>query len=180
MRERIKQLRKLKGLNQTEFGAKIGLSQKAVANIETGATSITQRNFDAICREFSVNPDWLRDGVGEMFVETREELIQSVAGEYELTPDETSLLRTFLDLEPQYRRGVLEWAKNFATALAAQQGIEIPAERRKPDSELTKNEMLELIGVEYDEVKAAQKRGASTSSVSIGTSGTSKKISINS
>ena len=179
MRERIKQLRKLKGLNQTEFGAKIGLSQKAVANIETGATSITQRNFDAICREFGVNPDWLRDGVGEIFVETREALIQSVAGEYELTPDETALLRTFLDLEPQYRRGVLEWAKNFATTLAMQQGVG-PAARRKPDSELTKNEAMELIGVEYDEVKAAQKRGASTSSVSTGTSGTSKKISINS
>lgn len=179
MRERIKQLRKLKGLNQTEFGAKIGLSQKAVANIETGATSITQRNFDAICREFKVNPDWLRNGVGEIFVETREALIQSVAGEYELTPDETALLRTFLDLEPQYRRGVLEWAKNFATTLAMQQGVE-PAARRKPDSELTKNEVLELIGVEYDEVKAAQKRDTSTSSVSIGTSGTSKKISINS
>lgn len=179
MRERIKQLRKLKGLNQTEFGAKIGLSQKAVANIETGATSITQRNFDAICREFSVNPDWLRNGVGEMLVETREALIQSVAGEYELMPDETALLRTFLDLEPQYRRGVLEWAKNFATTLAMQQGVE-PAARRKPDSELTKNEVLELIGVEYDEVKAAQKRDTSTSSVSIGTSGTSKKFSINS
>ena len=179
MRERIKQLRKLKGLNQTEFGAKIGLSQRAVANIENGG-NVTERNFDAICREFKVNPDWLRDGVGEIFVETREALIQSVTEEYELTPEETSLLRTFLDLEPQYRRGVLEWAKNFATALAVQQGIEIPAERRKPDSELTKNEVLELIGVEYDEVKAAQKRDTSTSLVSIGTSGTSKKISINS
>ena len=51
---------------------------------------------------------------------------------------------------------------------------------RKPDNELTKAEVLEMIGVEYDDMKAAEKRETSTSSASIGLSGTSKKIGINS
>ena len=183
MNERIKALRKELKLNQAEFGKKIGLSQRAVSEIEVGSNGLTQRNFDAICKTFGVNPEWLRDGVGEMFVETREAIIQSVQDEFNLTPDETTLIRTFLNLEPEQRRMTLKYIKNFAITLAAQMGVDYlqreqaPA-RRKPDSELTKDEVLELIGVEYDEVKAAEKRDTSTSLVSIGTSGTSKKFSI--
>lgn len=37
MKERIKLLRKYLGLNQTEFGARIGVKQTSVAGYETGA-----------------------------------------------------------------------------------------------------------------------------------------------
>ena len=39
LNERTKYLRNELRLSQTEFGSKIGLSQKAIANIETGAIS---------------------------------------------------------------------------------------------------------------------------------------------
>lgn len=176
MKERIREVRKIKGLNQTEFGAKIGLSQKAIANIETGAVSLTGRNFDLICKTFGVNPEWLRCGVGEVFLETKESVIQSVVAEFGLTAEETLLMRTFLDLKPEYRQGVLKWAKNFATAMAAQMGIDYPdVSEQKADlpHKATAAEKRKLINSQLDLEEEAEKR-ATALSVSI--MNTSKKI----
>lgn len=176
MHERIRALRKLKGLNQTEFGAKIGLSQRAVANIEQSG-NVTERNFNAICKVFSVNPEWLREGVGEMFVETRDAMIQEVAEEFGLTPEETILVRSYLELPRESRAGVLEWAKNFAKKLAAEMGVELPNQQAvKADNELSPDEAADVIRQERADVLASAKRGTSTSSVSTGLNGTSKRF----
>lgn len=172
MKSRIKELRKLLNMNQTEFGQKLSLSQKAIANIETGTSTLTERNFNAICKTFSVNPEWLRYGVGEIFVETREKIIQSVVEEFELDNMETNLVRTFLELPSEYRHGVLEWAKKFASTLTT----ELELERKKvkkitPDSEKSIDEMLKETFEELSDVDSARKRGTGTSSVFTTTNG---------
>ena len=179
MKDRIKHLRKeVLKLSQTEFGKKIGLSPQGVAEIEKGRNVLTDRNFDAICKAYSVNPEWLRNGEGEIFLETREALIQSVADEFELDAMEIALVRSFLKLPAEHRQGVLAWAKNFAATLAAQMGIEYPAPeeiQRVPDDEKNIDEMREVMNREFDAMEAARKRGISTSSAFTGINGTSKK-----
>lgn len=68
MNERIKQLRKHLGLNQTEFGARIGVKQTTIAGYERGASTPLDAVVSAICREFNVSERWLREGDGEMFL----------------------------------------------------------------------------------------------------------------
>ncbi len=68
MKERIKELRKKLGLNQTEFGEKLGIKQSSVAGYERGARIPLDTVIASICREFNVNEEWLRNGTGEMFV----------------------------------------------------------------------------------------------------------------
>ena len=82
--ERIRILRKSEQLNADgkmtaeKFAQRLGVGQSAISMIETGANSVTEQMFTAICREFDVNPEWLRDGVGPMFKEPAEnELIES-------------------------------------------------------------------------------------------------------
>ena len=176
IKNRIKKLRKILKLNQTEFGQKLGLSQKAIANIETGATSLTERNFNAICKTFSVNPEWLRYGVGEIFIEMREKIIQSVVEEFELDEMETNLVRTFLELPAKYRQGVLEWAKKFATTLITELELE-RTKKYKPDTEKSIAEMVKETLEELSDVDSARKRGTGTSLVFTTTNGScSKKI----
>ena len=67
MNERIKQLRKHLGLNQTDFGAKIGIKQTSIANYESGTRVPLDTVVASICREFGVSEQWLREGIGEMF-----------------------------------------------------------------------------------------------------------------
>lgn len=69
MKERIRQLRKELGLNQTDFGERIGVKQGSVAGYESGARTPIDAVITSICREFDVNEDWLRTGEGEMFRE---------------------------------------------------------------------------------------------------------------
>ena len=172
MKNRVKELRKTLKLNQTEFGHKLDLSQKAIANIETGVSALTERNFNAICKVFSVNPEWLRNGIGEMFIETREKVIQSVAEEFELDKMEINLVKTFLELPAEYRHGVLEWAKKFAATLTVELKVErTKAKKYKPDSEKSVAEMLKETFEELSEVDSARKRGTGISSVSTTTNG---------
>ena len=67
MNERIKELRKALGLNQTEFGERIGIKQGSVAGYESGIRTPLDSVILSMCREFNVNEEWLRTGEGEMF-----------------------------------------------------------------------------------------------------------------
>lgn len=69
MGERIRELRKALGMNQTEFGSRIGLKQTSIAGYESGARTPLDAVITSICREFNVNETWLRTGEGDMFNE---------------------------------------------------------------------------------------------------------------
>lgn len=66
---RIKQLRKESGLTQAEFGSRIGISLSGVSSLEIGKNTPSEQTIRAICSEFSINRDWLVDGIGEMHVQ---------------------------------------------------------------------------------------------------------------
>lgn len=67
MNERIRELRESLGLNQTDFGARIGVKQTTIAGYENGTRTPQDAVLLNICREFGVDEIWLRTGVGEMF-----------------------------------------------------------------------------------------------------------------
>ena len=73
MNERIRLLRKELGLNQSDFGNKIGVKQGTVAGYESGARTHLDAVVSSICREFDVNEEWLRTGEGEMFEQMTEQ-----------------------------------------------------------------------------------------------------------
>lgn len=69
MNERIKDLRKSLNLTQHDFAKSINLSRSNIGNIEKGLINLTDRNISNICNVHNVNEEWLRTGVGDMFVE---------------------------------------------------------------------------------------------------------------
>lgn len=73
MNDRIKELRKYLGLNQTEFGEKIGAKQATVAGWEVKRREPSDMVINTICTTFNVNEEWLRTGTGEMFVQLSQE-----------------------------------------------------------------------------------------------------------
>lgn len=69
MNERIKYLRKeMLKLTQEKFGERLGVGKSVLSQIENGRSGVTEQMFRSICREFSVNEDWLRNGTGDPFV----------------------------------------------------------------------------------------------------------------
>ena len=115
MKDRLKRLRKnILKMNQTEFGKKIGIGAQAIAEIEKGRNELTERNFEAICRTFNVNPNWLRNGVGEVFIENKESALKNIVEEFDLEPDEAALIGALLELPKDYRAGVVKYVKRLA------------------------------------------------------------------
>ena len=183
MNTRIKALRKYLKLNQTKFGEKIGLKQRTIADIERGRNSLTQRNFDNICRVFDVNPDWLKTGKGEMFNKKgRDRYLELLIAEYGLTSEHKILLESILELPPEMWQGVLNWIKNCAERLNIQTSAQLKENRRrelekqihdaqeelaklncvfdKPDSELSREEAHKLLDEELDAVEKSRAKSS--------------------
>lgn len=62
--ERIRKVRKMRGLTQTEFGKTIGVAGNTITNYESGNREPSNAVITLICKEFRVNEVWLRTGEG--------------------------------------------------------------------------------------------------------------------
>lgn len=69
MNERIKELRKLLKMSQEDFGKLLGITKSGVSDIESGRRNVTEQHIFMLKSQKNVNEEWLREGVGEMFVE---------------------------------------------------------------------------------------------------------------
>ena len=67
MKDRLRQIRKDLGLNQTEFGAELGATQKMITTFETGRVIPDKPLRLLICEKFQVNETWLETGEGETY-----------------------------------------------------------------------------------------------------------------
>lgn len=66
LKDRIKQIRKSHDLTQQEFAKRLGVSRSGIASYESGEREPISAVITLICREFSINEDWLRYGKGQM------------------------------------------------------------------------------------------------------------------
>lgn len=108
---RVKKLRKALNLSQTEFGKKLGVSKDVIANIELERVEIKELTINLICRTYNVNPLWLAEGEGDIFIETSESIIEDLASEYNLTDTEKKIISNFIKLPPEERKTVIDIVK---------------------------------------------------------------------
>ena len=115
MYERIAEISKESGLNKTEFGQKIGISQPMVSLICLGKANPSDRTISDICRVFRVNETWLRTGAGEPYrKKARAEELAEIFAELEV--DDTTkarTIRTLAELPEEYFVQALELARKF-------------------------------------------------------------------
>lgn len=98
MKDRIRQVRKDAGLTQVEYGKRLGVAGNTITNYENGMREPSNAVIAAICREFSVNEEWLRSGTGSMYMEmSRAELAANIVGNA-LNTNDDFILNTFIAL----------------------------------------------------------------------------------
>ena len=119
MNERLKAIRKNLSLSQEAFGKKLGVTGAGISKIESGDRSLTEQMVLAICREFNVREEWLRNGNGEMFLDFTEDefakaaatlsndaFVRSLIVEYwKLDEDSKKLFRDFIHRLSDNMRG---------------------------------------------------------------------------
>ncbi len=97
IKERFKELRKELKLNQSEFGKRLAVSKDVISNIEIGRVQPKTLLIDAICDTFKVNKDWLVNGSGNMFNDSKENIeLEELL--YKISKENSSLYPTVLKL----------------------------------------------------------------------------------
>ena len=123
--ERIRELRKKHlRLSQTGFGDKLGVSRSVIKNIELNALARPEQKLSLIkliCKEFSVNEDWLLNGNEPMFIEPDTFSLDEFARQHGATDLELQIVKTYFDLDADTRQLLLEhFRKSLAAPAAAE------------------------------------------------------------
>ena len=66
--ERVRAVRKSRKMTQKEFSASLGIVQGFLCSIEKGKKSPSDTLLIALQHLYGINPAWLNDGNGEMFL----------------------------------------------------------------------------------------------------------------
>lgn len=114
MKDRIKELRKHEKLNQTEFGALLGVSLSAVQKWESGENTPAESVIKLMCQKTGVDDAWLRSGEGNPFrSKTRKDKLSEYFGQV-LDGDRTETEMLLIDVMSE--TPVEEW-ESLASAL---------------------------------------------------------------
>ena len=114
MKNRIKQIRRNQNMSQTSFGKSLGVSRDVISNYEMGRVEPTDLFINHLCSTFHINENWLRTGTGEMYIKSKETILDELVLIHGLNDRETAVIKAFLQLSPEGRAGVLEYADNLA------------------------------------------------------------------
>ena len=115
--ERIKLLRKELGLNQTDFGEKIGIKVSQASYIEKAGNPVTQRGVQVICTVFNISEKWLTEGKGDMYTSDEEAILDKLAGMYDLSESQMIFAKQWLQLPATAKDAVVDYIVSVASAL---------------------------------------------------------------
>lgn len=114
--ERIRFLRKKElHLSQTEFGNRLGVSRSVIKNIELNTLARPEQKLSLIkliCKEFTVNEDWLLYGKEPMFSEPDVFNLNDFAKQHGATDLELEIIKAYFELEPDTRKALVEHFKS--------------------------------------------------------------------
>ena len=106
--ERIRAIRKDKGLTMQAFGESIGMSKASISGIESGKNGPSEQTIRLICSVYKVDYFWLKEGKGSMYLDDTDNLVDEIAIEQNLDPDTSRTLKRLLRLSPDSQKIVLK------------------------------------------------------------------------
>ncbi len=117
MKNRIKKLRKTLNMTQQEFAERIGVKRNTIGQYEIGRNEPIDSIINLICREFNVNEEWLRTGIGQMFKPTLSTALDKLKKEYNLSIEDSLLIEKFVNMKAEKRAVITEYILEAADYL---------------------------------------------------------------
>lgn len=116
IKDRLRNLRRQLDLTQAEFAERIGSVQNTITGYENGRRQPSGAVISLICKEFNVNEEWLRDGVGEMFKAAPSTILDQMAEHYSFTHRDYVAVEKFANLNRQRRDVILDFMREVVAA----------------------------------------------------------------
>lgn len=118
--KRLYELRQALGLNQTDFGRPILLSQTTVGQMENETRAPSERTIVLTVDKWHCSDRWLRTGEGDMFEKHGDEF-DAIAAQLNLNEFQRRMLRIVYEMPIEQQRAI----RDVAVKIAAE---ELPAE----------------------------------------------------
>ena len=152
--ERLKLIRKESGLNQTEFGARINLSQTTIGLYESDNRVITDRALSQICSAFNINEEWLKTGEGEMRRATSPLFLRDSS----LDATDREIIESYIRMTPTQRQFIKDWIQRIADTMSAAE------EKERADAAAIRTEAHRLLDEQLDAEEKERSVSPSTAS----------------
>lgn len=141
--QRIRELRKDLGLNQTDFGARIGLKNGAISKIEQDGNTVVEQNKRIICDKFHVSMHWLETGNGDMYApDAPADIFDSMRDELKLSVVEEKILRKYFELGTESRQAVTDFIVSIGTEIQSAAAAPNPIDPIQQELDDYKKELL--------------------------------------
>lgn len=161
MHTRIKKLRNVLHLTQAEFADRIGVKRNTVATYEMGRSVPSESAISLICREFRVNEEWLRYGIGEMFLVDSSDEIENLAKKYDVIPEVQVFIEKLVHLNKKDQKVITDFVHEVGRAIdSPEDGVASPSHG---ESEADLHADLQR---EIDAQKKAEERSTGSDSTS--------------
>lgn len=158
---RIKRLRVALHLTQDELASRLHIKRSTIANYENGRNIPVDSVKALIYREFSVSPDWLEYGSGEMFSPNASFDLDTFARNHGATELELRIAKAFFSVDQETRAVFLAQFQRFL----AESENEKPQAVTKTPAEMTEDE-IHAHALEIERQMLLEKRATEESSAS--------------
>lgn len=111
---RIALLRSALDLSMERFGNKIGVTKSSINKIEKGENNPSEQTLKLICSQFNVNYLWLTEGIGDMFNEFPQTILDELVEEFNLDETDRMILEAYLEAPEDQRKALSNFFKTFA------------------------------------------------------------------
>ena len=162
MNERIKKLRiEILGITMEEFGDRVGVTRSAISNIESGRRNVSEQIIKAICREFAVREDWIRNGSGEPLLTSEYSEIDSLVRTHGLSELDRIILNKWIALSSSQRQVLDDFILDI---FADYSSVDGSLKRQKSFEEMSEGEIADAVKAEREKEKEAKEESGRSSS----------------
>lgn len=172
MHDRIRDLRKnYLHMSQAAFGSKLGVNRDVINNIENNRLAKPEQKLSLIklmCREFSVNEEWLLHGSMPMFVTPDTFNLDQYLKEKGCTALEMEIVKAYFELDAATRQKIFEAFERIHSRIAtAKEQLAAAADAGQQQEAKAPQEMtVAELHAELDRQIAEEKKRAEGLSVS--------------
>lgn len=171
MHDRIRDLRKnYLHMSQAAFGSKLGVNRDVINNIENNRLAKPEQKLSLIklmCREFSVNEEWLLHGSMPMFVTPETFSLDQYLKERGCTALEMEIVKAYFELDIDTRQKVFEVFEHFQSKItAAKEQLSAADAGQQQEAKAPQEMTVAELHAELDRQIAEEKKRAEGLSVS--------------
>ena len=171
MHDRIRELRKnYLHMSQAAFGSKLGVNRDVINNIENNRLAKPEQKLSLIklmCREFSVNEEWLLNGTEPMIAQPETFSLDQYLKENGCTALEMEIVKAYFELDFDTRQKIFESFSHIHSRITAAKEQLAAADTGQQQEAKTPQEMtVAELHAELDRQIAEEKKRAEGLSVS--------------